>query len=976
MDTKINQLTKFFRIFSFPLLCLILLLSCNTTALVEEKSEDPSPLDPTIRTGKLDNGFTYFIKPLSEPQDKLYMRLYNKAGSNQADEDQFNIPHGVEHLAFKATRNFPEGISNSDTVNKLGVGIFDRLAWSTSRATMYYFDAPPNSQEAFKMGLTFFKDIANGLKLAEEDINSVRGELRQEFIEGMPDLNKTAAENKLEARIFPCKTIYEDFLEHHKTFAPEVLRRFYKDWYRPDLLAISVVGNIEDVDRMELQIIKAFSDLKPIINPRKPRDCDSLYYNQAPQFYIVSRPPSSFKYRPDDVVNLKMYFRDKETMESLGSLEGVKRKFFLSMLDGIIDERFQELSQEYNSLEVTPRDILQRNYLPAALSIEARIQNMDVALAIEKIFTKIVKLKENGITSSEWKKIRTKQIENLNAIDVQTAKYWIEEIESYNALGEGLPANKKDNIHKWLSALTREDLNLYINQILSEGPEDIGILAPEGNPALSITEEEIRSWIKKEYEKPLDHYRVTTKQDGLMNEKDISTLKGKVIKDVKLSKSGATEYVLNNGLRLVLNPVKPTRGPYQDKIMIHGFTLKGVHCFPEEDHYSVINAPSIVKHSGAGGMDKFEIEEILKSKNIMAGSIFPYVDFHDAGIQGSVKPDNLETALQLIYLYVAQPRKDRTAFEDWKIKAYEVKDLFNDDLNRGMREITGDPSILSYISLLGTKSNPAGTEFLEGVGGTNLDSAYNSYKDLFSDPDDFTFVITGDFSIESVLPLLVKYLGNLPNSGSGLDCTIAENYRQFNTVKPGLYEIPAPVGNDLHNVKYVMKFITNTEDVPSWQEQLKVEALGVVFRNMLWSLRFAKGYSLYSVVANGELNESMQRFEVSTYLDCLPEEFSSVRRDALEISKKIKSSRVKDELFDKWMERMYSNYEAEGRGGRHLEQHTNLYYHYRYGTPVSEPEEVEKFIKALTPEDILETAKNYMQKENRYEFIMKNNTNG
>lgn len=975
MDTKNNKLAKVLNVSSFLLLCLILLLSCNTTALVEKKAEDPIPLDPGIRTGKLDNGFTYFIKPMSEPQEKLYMRFYNKAGSNQADEDQYNIPHGVEHLAFKTTRNFPEGISNSDTVNKLGVGLYDRLAWSTPRATIYYFDAPPNSLEAFKMGLTFFKDIANGLKLTEEDINSVRGELRQEFIDKIQDLNTAAAEKKLEARIFPCMSSYEDFLEHHKTFAPEVLRRFYKDWYRPDLLGISVVGNIGDLDRMEQQIINAFSDLKPLKNPRQPKVCDSLYYSQSPQFHVVSRPPSPSKYLPDNVVNLKVYFRDPETMEKLSSIEGAKRQILLMMLNDIINERFLELSSGYNTFKVIPRDILQRNSLPAALSIKAELQNTDVASAIEKIFNKIVKLKEHGITSTEWKKIKEKQMENLNLIEIGSANYWIEEIKEHYVLEEGLPLNKKEDINNWLSALKAEEFNQYMYQLLSEGPEDIGILAPKDNPALSISEEEIRSWIQQEYDKPLVSTQIAITPENIMHEKEIFNLKGQVIKDVKLSKSGATEYILNNGLKLVINPVKPTPGPYQDKIMIHGFTFRGVHSFPEEDHYSLINAPSIVRHSGVDGIDKFEIEEILKSKNMMPGNVSPYVDFNDAGVQASVKTENLETALQLLYLYFSKPRKDRTAFEDWKTKAYEAKNIFNTDLSLAIKAVTGDPSILSYISLLGTKADNRGTAFLQSVGNTNLDTAYNLYQKIFGNAEDFTFVITGDFRIESVLPLLVKYLGNLPNSGTPFEYSSTDDIRRSDIEKPGQYEIPAPVGDDLHNIKYSMKFITKKEDIPSWQEQLKVEALGVVFRNMLWSLRFAKGYSVYSVVASGELNKPMQRFEVSTHLDCLPEEFPSVRRDALEISKKIKSSVVKDELFGVWMQRMYTNYEVKGKGGRHLEQHTNLYDHYRYGTPISEPGEVEKFVKALTPEDILEVANKYMQKENLYEFMMKNNVN-
>src|SRR5690606_34860673 len=147
------------------------------------------------------------------------------------------------------------------------------------KGTNYNFDVPINNVAVLDTAFLWFKDIATGLTLSDTDIDHIREELRQEFLlKHGKDLNKRFAEANLQAALFPGRKSRDHFFEHLKAFKPETLRRFYKDWYRPDLMALSVIGNIKDLDAMERKIKETFSDIRPHKNPRIHVDFDSIYF--------------------------------------------------------------------------------------------------------------------------------------------------------------------------------------------------------------------------------------------------------------------------------------------------------------------------------------------------------------------------------------------------------------------------------------------------------------------------------------------------------------------------------------------------------------------------------------------------------------------------------------------------------------------------------------------------------------------------
>ena len=929
-------------------------------------------LDTSIRHGVLPNGFTYFIRSLPEPQPKLYMRLYNKAGSSEEDADQFDVAHGVEHLANKATKNFPEGIDNSEVIKELEISKYDMLAYS-GRFTEYYFDAPPGNPLAVKTAFLFFKDIAQGLSLTDRDIYSVKGELRQEFLSNGADrIDERAAERKLEAGLFPCRPPEPDFLDNLRGQKNEVFRRFYRDWYRPDLLALSIVGNIENVDQLEKEIKETFSVLKPPMNPRQKMDCDSLFLSRDPQFVVVERTPEHFNFIPDTKVDLQILYRDPITMENLDNLRGIKRLFLLRLLITIANERLKESIKGYNSFTVGIRDAYKQDSEPTMLRIQAELENPTVEKnALQQILYVLRQIQEYGISGVEWNDLKQEQMKNLENVDEENPEYWIDEVKNYYTRGEALPANKSTLIKDWFSSLSLSDFNSFVHNFLSKEPEDIGIVASTGHAALALTENEVRSWIKDAYQEDVKPYEQPTVPMNLMDSKHIEQLKRAKVKSSRTAESGAQEYLLSNGVKLILKQVNPSPGLYQDKILIHGFTLKGANCFPKQDFYSAVNAPDIVENSGVSGLNKFELDMFLSKRGMSRGVISSYIGSEESGIQGSSIISNFETILQLIYLHHSSPQKNKKAFEDWRLneyKSYRENSGKNWIFLPALREGLGNSAVLGTV--LGRRLLESNPEMLEGIEKVDFEDSYEIFRELFGNAKDFTFIISGDFQVESILPLAQKYLGNLPNSASSKFCPSIEK-EVFSPATPVSRTLEAPKNYRMETAEYNISFVKPSLSSLDWKEQIKVEALGWVTTQKAWRIRFEMGLAVYDVRINGNFNHDLNRYEISGTFTCTPTEYPIVRKEVHKVISEMKSGNISTDVLEGGIDIMHLFYDLDKRGGKHMDIHQNLYERYRYGQPFVEPGKIEDYIHSLTRKDIIEAANEYYQDEYLYEFVMK-----
>src|SRR5690606_33242484 len=265
-----------------------------------------------------------------------------------------------------------------------------------------------------------------------------------------------------------------------------------------------------------------------------------------------------------------------------------------------------------------------------------------------------------------------------------------------------------------------------------------------------------------------------------------------------------------------------------NSIRLHAFTPVGVRCYAKQDYFSALNAAEIMMNSGVGGLNKFELKRYLGSKDFK-GSVLPYIDYDESGIRGVTSLEDLETALQLIYLYFTSPNKDILAFEDWKLKAnsfYALESINENDFRTRIRTILGDYTFL-----------PEGTKALEGVSKTDMDRALAIFNEIYGNAEDFTFIFTGSFSENKVLALSQKYLGNLPVKPVQKPCNhLTTKHNRL----PKPQKITIPSTEYMQEAKVQLKYISSlTSKDLNWKEEAKLQLLQYLMNfSIMQEMRF------------------------------------------------------------------------------------------------------------------------------------------
>lgn len=969
LDTRFFKHCRIILKSSSNLLLIFFLLSCTSIESQIKKDQAVSKkYVNNVRYGQLSNGFRYYIKSLEEPQKKLYLNFYVEAGSNRQGTDHPDLAHGVEHLAFKPTRNFPEGIYNSKKLNQLGVGMYDFGASSGPRITEYNFEIPESNKDVMDLSFLWFQDIANGMLLKGEDIDQVRGELRQEFLlRAGDDLKNIFLHRESISKLFPCSADYSDYFKYLETFDPTIVKQFYKDYYIPELMSLSVVGNIKDIDEMELVIKEKFGFLSPSKSNIKSKNCDSIFFNRKGQFHIIEENGTNTK--EEKKVNIKLLFRDPDIYKNINNKERNLEPLLLQLLNEIVNQRILKKEQTFSSFDLKSSETFGLKSLSPALEIDIESFQEHEKEGLNQLFQILSQLKSFGVLQEEWISLKQKHLQYLSYPKENQSKYWVNLFADNLIFRKNYEPSYHSNLKAALENYSLENFNNYLAKFFDRVPEDILIIAPKGSRALSYSEVEVRTWIKNFMLEPITPYQPPEIISSLMNSKELDLLKSSEYSELGNGKSGAKEIILKNGIKLILFPFKPTQGFEDDIIKIHGFSLEGAKNFPKSDFYSALYAPYIFKDSGVKGLNKYEIERFLESKNISTWMVSAYIDQEESGIQVNSTIENMDTTLQYLYLLLTNPNKNKKSFTVWKIKEKEgIQDVVDKDFRTAIKRSLGDSTFMGTV--LGKKYLEGGTELIKGLEEINLENSLKIYKNIFNNSSNFTYIVSGDFEIDVLLPIVLPYLGNLPNNvtSSKTNCFAFSSNKR--TKGPYLKKIPIPKNENIKNIKYALNFIHLATKPIQWQEQIKVEALGSITNQKMWSLRFEQKFSLYLVGVSGKFNNNLNRYEISSNFECLPEEFDKLRKEALNNIAEIRSGIVGESLFRKGMDRMYKVYDSK-RSYQHRIMHLKLYNHYRFSQPWVDNKEVENYLKVLTEEDIVKAAKKYYTEENLYEFIMK-----
>lgn len=897
-----------------------------------------------IISGRLENGFRYFIKPLDNYKGKIHTRLVVNIGSSQENKDQYSLAHLLEHLAFNGTANFPSLRNNPQFYSQLKMEPRDLHAHIGGNKTNYNIEFPQEVTKALDTSLAVYHDIASGKVLFDE--KAVEGERKAVYHEGDDGTDPGV--------YYPILKIYRHLtncgftppLEKEKeatlNSSTKALKQFYNDWYRPDLISLIIVGNIKNTKEVEEKIIKKFKDLPRSINPLEKKDCKKSYLSSSKKF-IVEDDLSLTSKKPYAQTSFEFYYRNPTLYFKEFSKN--ENKLIWEIISAMIDTRLKSSQLNYG-INYTS-SIVANNFLPA---IKLAVKTTgDEENTIKRIY-KVLASTFFGFQKEEWQKLLDQKIEYLADKNFNSPEYWTDSLENHVVEGSALP-NPNDQIKiEFLKSLDPEKLNQLLKEI-NWKPDDIAMVLPKNVDRAPLNRSRIENWIEEGLKNPNRFVAIKTPKH-LLDPSEISQLNEAKIIDKWYGDLNEDIIKLENGVKIVLKDMKPETGRNKDKIMIHGFSSYGATCFGPRDMESLFS-PFIIKNSGAGKYNKFEIDQFLASTSIPLG-IRNYIEQTETGIQAEVSPEDLEIALQLIYLNFNEPEFNNKAFENWKI----------DEADHARRYTNPNKDFIDFINeKSGIIKVPLGSQRYQQSLNVNYKQAFEKYKSLHANARDFTFILTGDFKKRNALPLLQKYLGNLKNTGRKEFC---EDYKRKGSDHLSLSEddeklvFSYPTDNTILYTQYKSDWIPGNV-----KEEIRFQFLISAIDQKLKDLRYKKNFGTYFAVASALYNYQDKKKFLQMLIHTTPQDFEKIMQACNKQIEELKSDIVSEEFLRMAKETAYLPKWLERFEDTNKRLQMRLYSHYRYDVPFTDLDKIRRYMDEFSVQDLQETANEYLIDENK-----------
>ncbi len=732
-------------IFFKRLLFSFVVLSCTYNLVSAQKTDNKIPVSPDVTIGKLANGFTYYIRKNAEPKNRAELRLVVNAGSILETENQKGLAHFVEHMAFNGTKNF-EKQALVDFLEKSGVNFgADLNAYTSFDETVYELQLPTDSVAVFKKGFQILEDWAHNVSFNSKEIDKERGVVIEEWRLGL------GAQERIRAKYFPILFKGSQYAQrlpigtkqNLESFKYDTLKKFYKDWYRPDLQAVIVVGDV-NVKEVEALIKQHFSKIPKPINP-KPRLQFGIPSNKEILSAVITDPEQSYN-------QVEIYYKQPAIPEAQTD-EEYRASIVRDLFNQMINARLEELSQKPE----TP-------FIIANSSYGKLISDKDAysISGIAKDGTKIKettalllqeneRVRQHGFTTGELeraKRASLSYIENLyNEREKTRSGALVGELVRNFLKKEPIPgiAYEYELYKKYMPTITVQEVNALITKWIKPTDRALIVIAPETEKSKLATAAQMEALLKAPI-KELEAYTDKTVTGNIL-----ATLPtpGTVVSIKKVDSIGVTELKLSNGAKVILKPTNFKN----NQIVFSAISPGGSSLYSNQDYLSAANASTMALIGGLGNYDLNSLQKSLSGKQV---NVSPSIGNYSEGFNGSATPKDLETAFELLHGYFNQPRKDSNMF--LVVQQQLATSLANKDKDPG--SVFND-SVSYIMSGYNPRRMPMSTDRIAEI---KLDKALEIYKDRFADAGDFIFTFVGNFNVDSITPLITKYIASLPST--------------------------------------------------------------------------------------------------------------------------------------------------------------------------------------------------------------------
>lgn len=743
-----THFTKSLKVFLLTLLIITFSLAAvqekPPSTLPEAKSLDQTlPIDSKLIYGRLENGLRYYIRKNLRPENRAHLHLVVNAGSVLEDDDQLGLAHFVEHMAFNGTKNF----AKQDLIKfmeSIGMRFGPELnAFTSFDETVYILEIPADSPEAMKKAFQILEDWAQGLSFEPEEIDKERGVIIEEW------RLRRGAYARMQDKQFPilfqgsryAQRLPIGEMKVIESFGHETLKRFYRDWYRPDLMAVIAVGDFDE-PTIEKLIKEHFSRLSAPPNPR-PRAL----------FEVPDHPETLFAIAQDkEATGTSVAVYHKLPLRDQSTVAAYRQRIIEQLYNAMLNQRFYELTQKPDPPFIrafSSRGLFIR--CKEVYTLSATVKDEGIERGLETLFLESERVTRFGFTQSELDRQKRDLLRSVEQIFKEREKResgsYVSEYTRHFLQGEPIPGIEYEfELHKqFLPGITLEEINRLGREWITPKNRVVLVSAPEKEGLQVPPEKRLLEVLQQATSKEITPYKDIVAEQPLL---EAIPEPGKIIKTEAIKEMGITKWELSNGVEVILKPTDFK----QDEIVMRAFSPGGTSLAKDEDFIPANTAAQVIS---AGGLSNFTAIDLRKALSGKVVSVRPFIGEVEEGLFGSASPKDLETLFQLIYLTLTAPRADATIFS-----------VLTGQIKAALANRAASPEVAFMDTLQTTLSQNhyrARPMTVEIIGEMNLQKSYAFYKDRFADASDFTFLFLGNLDPEVMRPLVERYLGALPS---------------------------------------------------------------------------------------------------------------------------------------------------------------------------------------------------------------------
>src|SRR5574344_1160314 len=878
------------------ILTLLLLLAVAATAFAQT-NDTPSkvakqsdltakvPVDKKVRIGHLDNGITYYIRANKKPENRVQFRLVNNAGSILEDDDQQGLAHFCEHMAFNGTQYYKSNEMIS-TLQKNGIEFGRGInAWTSFDETVYYVDMPTDNPAMVEMGFKILDGWASKLLFQPDEIEHERGVILEEWRGGL------GAEDRLRKATWP--TMFKDSKYANRlpigledvirNFKRETIVRFYNDWYRPDLQAIVIVGDI-NVDSMEAKVKEYFGNYTKRANPRQ-RPTFTIPGNVEPLITIATDKEATSS-------ALQMFWKHAKAPQ--GTVGDYRTSLVRNLINGMLTSRFSELCEK-STAPMIAADAGYSGFLGRtcdAFTIYAMPKQNRIDEAATLLLTEIRRVDQHGFLQAELDRQKEALLANYKKMAKEANKTQsvdlAQEYTNNYLEGEVIPGIRQEYAYaeEFIPTITLEEVNSMVATWITDENFVVSITAPEKADLKVPTKDEITKIITT-----TKHTETTPWVDNYKDEplfsKQLADVQAKVTKENKVL--DYTEYTLPNGIRFIVKKTELKA----DEIRMMSYGFGGTSLYENNESYMASIASSLIDDAGIADFSSSQLEKKLKGLNV---SISPDLSGESQGFHGNCSPKDLETMLQLLTLYYDAPRKDKESFDK------------NMEAMRTQYKFIGENPQYALIKKLYETAYQNDPRMViipseEQLNSVNLDRTYEIFKERFADASNQTFFFVGNIA-DSDIQLISKYLGNLPCNGKQKAETWKDRSPKF---APGIQRAEVRKGSDNQGM-FVIMGKTEGFNTKNMQDRLTIKALSDAMTITALEEKKKKMGGTYSpsVSVNYDIMPT-GKVQWMFFINCDPNNMAAIEAAALDIMKTYIKKGPNKETLNKVKEQMIHN---------------------------------------------------------------------